>query len=152
MMWEACAQVASWGAKFRSGRGRDGLILRCRQGLWTIEALTAKGSREVHQARARHLVGADRELASLSPAPGVAQPRGRRLRYRDFLTVVLILKRPDLFLRQLDLHPRSRREGRPRAELQIVVAGDGARPGMAVYGLEYFCFEGDGLWTSTTPN
>ena len=49
--------------------------------------------------------------------------------------------------RQLDLHPRSEREGRAHPELPVLVAGAGAG-GYACLGLEYFCFEGDGLWTS----
>ena len=35
---------------------------------------------------------------------------------------------PKRLRRQLDLHPRPERESRPHPELQVMVAGDGARP------------------------
>ena len=49
---------------------------------------------------------------------------------------------------QLDLHPRPERQGRPDPELQELVAPTWCptRPRRSL-GLEYFCFEGDDLWT-----
>ena len=54
--------------------------------------------------------------------------------------------------RQLDLHPRARRHGRADPELQLVEPVDGPGPLEACVGLEYFCFEGDELWRSTTTS
>ena len=51
-----------------------------------------------------------------------------RLRFRDFLIVVLIVNRRGAVPRQLDLHPLAGREGRPHPELQELERGDGARP------------------------
>ena len=51
-----------------------------------------------------------------------------RLRFRDFLIVVLIVNRPRAVPRQLALHPLAGRQGRPHPELQELERGDGARP------------------------
>ena len=69
------------------------------------------------------------------------------LKYRDFLTVVLILKDRQAFDDNwIYIHDPSVKVGRMQ-NFKIVVAGNG-RPirRMTCYGLEYFCFEGDGLW------
>ena len=47
----------------------------------------------------------------------------------------------------MDLHPRIGGESRSHPELPKLVARNGARE-IACVGLEYFCFEGDGLWSS----
>ena len=67
------------------------------------------------------------------PLPEPAAPRAvveaaESLKYRDFLTVVLIVDRRRDLPRQLDLHPRARRPARPRPELQELVARPRARP------------------------
>ena len=109
---------------------------------------TASG--ETFTARARHLLGAD-------PRAGGEHPRRRRparLRAARAALPRLPHRRADRrqarpLPRQLDLHPRAQREGRPHPELPLLVAGDGAgRRSSPASGLEYFCFEGDGLWNA----
>ena len=71
------------------------------------------------------------------------------MRYRDFLTVALIVDKPDLFPDNwIYIHEPSV-QGRPHPEFPLLVAGDGAGRKLACLGLEYFCFEGDGLWNAT---
>ena len=67
-----------------------------------------------------------------------------RLRYRDFLTVGVDPQDADRFNDNwIYIHDPGVKVG-PGAELQIVVARDGARSASyCCYGLEYFCFEGD---------
>ena len=75
-----------------------------------------------------------------------ARPAAEKLRYRDFLTVALVVNKPDLFPDNwIYIHEPSVKVGRIQ----------NFRPGrrrwcpiekLACLGLEYFCFEGDGLW------
>ena len=89
-----------------------------------------------------------RELVEkITPTP-ISRLHARALRYRDFLTVALMVKKPDLFPDNwIYIHDPSRARsaacrtsarGRPKW----------CRPGMSCLGLEYFCFEGDGLWNA----
>src|SRR5580704_9502591 len=71
------------------------------------------------------------------------------LRYRDFLTVVLIVRDKDAFNDNwIYIHDPSVLVGR----IQNFKAWSPEMvpdPAMACYGLEYFCFEGDGLWNAS---
>jgi protoporphyrinogen oxidase len=71
------------------------------------------------------------------------------LRYRDFVTVVLILKDKHLFSDNwVYIHDPGVRVGRIQnyKSWSPDMVPD---PAYACYGLEYFCFEGDGLWDSS---
>jgi protoporphyrinogen oxidase len=72
-----------------------------------------------------------------------------RLRYRDFLTVALVVDKPDLFPDNwIYIHEPSVKVGR-------IQNFNSWSPEMipnqtqTCLGLEYFCFEGDGLWASS---
>ncbi len=71
------------------------------------------------------------------------------LSYRDFLTVVLILQDKKIFNDNwIYIHDPSVKVGRIqhfKSWSPYMVPDDDK----VCYGLEYFCFEGDGLWTST---
>ncbi len=70
------------------------------------------------------------------------------LRYRDFLTVALILDRDNLFPDNwIYIHTPGVKVGRIQNfnNWSRAMVPD---PGRTCLGLEYFCFEGDGLWTS----
>jgi protoporphyrinogen oxidase len=87
-------------------------------------------------------------IEKLDPAPPLPViEAARSLRYRDFLTVALIIKRPNLFADNwLYIHEPWVRVGRVQnfgnwsADMVPV-------PGFSCLGLEYFCFEGDDLWS-----
>jgi protoporphyrinogen oxidase len=70
------------------------------------------------------------------------------LKYRDFLTVMLILKDRQMFDDNwIYIHDPSVKVGRVqnfRSWSPEMVP----EPDKVCYGLEYFCFEGDGLWDS----
>src|SRR5207253_6830396 len=71
------------------------------------------------------------------------------LKYRDFLTVVLILKdRQQFDDNWIYIHDPSVKVGRIQnfKSWSPEMVPD---PDMACYGLEYFCFEGDGLWNAS---
>lgn len=89
-----------------------------------------------------------RELLEVLDPPPPAQvvPAGRALRYRDFLTVALILRRADLFRDNwIYTHEPGVQVGRIQNfknwSPDMAPAGDNT-----CIGMEYFCFEGDGLW------
>jgi protoporphyrinogen oxidase len=71
------------------------------------------------------------------------------LKYRDFLTVVLILKdRGQFDDNWIYIHEPNVQVGRIQnfKSWSPEMVPD---PNLACYGLEYFCFEGDGLWNSS---
>ena len=78
--------------------------------------------------RPRHLVDADLAAARgawTRRSPPEVLAAADDLRYRDFITVALVVPRGVHVPRQLDLHPRPRGEGRPHPELRLVVAVPG---------------------------
>ena len=131
MMWEAAARkIQKRGGKVLMGRELQQLSYDHAARLWTHRGRDcADGSTETYTARHVDLVR--RRCANWSrrsrPTP-ISRLHARELRYRDFLTVALMVEEARPVPRQLDLHPRSVGEGRPRAEFPLVVAGDGASP------------------------
>jgi protoporphyrinogen oxidase len=89
-------------------------------------------------------------VQSLSPAPAAAALEAAGgLRYRDFLTVALVLDRENLFPDNwIYIHTPGVRVGRIQ-NFNNWSAAMVPVPGRTCLGLEYFCFEGDGLWTSS---
>lgn len=90
-----------------------------------------------------------RELIDkLSPAPPEKLRRAAAdFNYRDFLTVALIVKQPDLFPDNwIYIHEASLKVGRIQnfKNWSPEMVPD---PSTSCLGLEYFCFEGDGLWS-----
>jgi protoporphyrinogen oxidase len=87
-------------------------------------------------------------IHALSPAPPNAViAAADRLHYRDFLTIALIIDKPALFPDNwIYVHDPSVRLGRIQnfKNWSPEMVPDSR---MTCLGLEYFCFEGDGLWT-----
>ena len=91
-----------------------------------------------------------RELvARLDPAP--PQPvrqAAENLSYRDFISIALMIDKPDVFPDNwIYIHDPSVRVGRIQnfKNWSPAMVPDQTK---TCLGLEYFCFEGDGLWTS----
>ncbi len=89
-------------------------------------------------------------IPAISPTlPNNAVKAAQQLEYRDFLTVVLITKDKDSFNDNwIYIHDPSVKVGRIQnfKSWSPYMVPD---PEMACYGLEYFCFEGDGMWQSS---
>jgi len=87
-----------------------------------------------------------RALSPSAPQPVMQAANG--LRYRDFLVVALMLDKDDLFPDNwIYIHTPGVKVGRVQNFnnwSQDMVP----EPGRTCLGLEYFCFEGDGLWTA----
>ena len=115
--------------------------------LWRIEVAQADGAREVFTAR--HVVSSAplRELvARIKPAP-ISLLHARALRYRDFLTVALMVRKRELFPDNwIYIHDPSVKVGRVQNFRSW--SPEMVPEGMSCLGLEYFCFEGDGLWNA----
>jgi protoporphyrinogen oxidase len=152
MMWEACAsKVRAMGGTIHMGRKVVGCSYDAHDELWTVTHKDAQG--HTHVTRARHVISSApmRQLVNgLTPrvSPQCLHA-ANALRYRDFITVMLILKDRKLFDDNwIYIHDPSVKVGRIQnfKSWSPEMVPD---PDLCCYGLEYFCFEGDGLWTSS---
>jgi protoporphyrinogen oxidase len=148
MMWEAAARkIQKRGGKVLKGRDFESMSYDHARKLWTIHVACADGRRETYTAN--HVVSTApvRELvAKITPSP-ISRLHARALRYRDFLTVALIVRKPDLFPDNwIYIHDPSVKVGRVQNFRSW--SPELVQPGMSCLGLEYFCFEGDGLWNA----
>ena len=109
----------------------------------------ATSAERVEVERLRVDDAAARAGAEARPAarPRPVRAAAARLNYRDFLTVALIIDTPTLFPDNWIYVHDSRGQARPHPELQELEPRHGAGSEQTCLGLEYFCFEGDGLWT-----
>ncbi len=149
MMWEAARdKVLAAGNQVLMGHALKQLAQDA-DGNWRMTATCADGSEAVISAR--HVVSSApmRELsARIHPLPQTAL-EGSHLRYRDFLTVALMIKSDDLFPDNwIYIHDSKVQVGRVQnfRSWSPEMVPD---PAIACVGLEYFCFEGDGLWASS---
>ena len=148
MMWDAAARkVVERGGRVLMGRELTKLTFDSKNNVWNIEAANVKGEHEIYTAR--HVVSSApvRELVEkITPAP-ISLPHARQLRYRDFVTVALMVKKPDLFPDNwIYIHDPSVKVGRVQNFRSW--SPEMVQPGTSCLGLEYFCFEGDGLWNA----
>jgi protoporphyrinogen oxidase len=148
MMWEAAARkIVERGGRVLMGRDMEKLSFDSARKVWTIEVTTQDGRAETYTAR--HVISSApvRELVEkITPRP-ISLFHARELRYRDFLTVALMIKKPDLFPDNwIYIHDPSVKVG--RVQNFGSWSPEMVKPGMGCLGLEYFCFEGDGLWNS----
>jgi protoporphyrinogen oxidase len=148
MMWEAAARkIRHCGGEVLMGRELQRLAFDSNRKIWSIDVSTAEGGREMYTAR--HIISSApiRELMEkITPRP-ISSLHARELRYRDFLTVALMVKKPDLFPDNwIYIHDPTVKVGRVQNfrswSPEMVPAG------MSCLGLEYFCFEGDMLWNT----
>lgn len=88
-------------------------------------------------------------VRALEPAPPEEiRQAAESLGYRDFITVALVVERPDCFSDQwIYIHEPSVRVGRVQnfRNWSPDMVPD---PAVSVLGLEYFCFAGDSLWNT----
>ena len=147
MMWEAAARkIEARGGKILMGRELAGLRWDGLERLWRIDVMCADGRRESFTARDVVSSAPVRELVGkIAPTP-ISLLHARSLRYRDFLTVALMVDKPDLFPDNwIYIHDPSVKVGRVQNFRSW--SPEMVPDGMTCLGLEYFCFEGDGLWT-----
>ena len=148
MMWEAARdRCSAHGNRVLMGHSLKQLAHDGHH--WRVTATDEAG--ETVAIAATHVISSApmRELASrLHPLPA-ALPEATQLRYRDFLTVALTIRSPDLFPDNwIYIHDSKVKVGRVQnfRSWSPEMVPD---PELACVGLEYFCFEGDGLWSSS---
>ena len=149
MMWERARDlVVGRGGHLFMGSSLKQLSHNDRTGRWTVVASNGTASLNINAA---HVVSSApmRELASrLHPVPA-ALPDAAELRYRDFLTVALMIRSEELFPDNwIYIHDPRVKVGRVQnfRSWSPEMVPDAA---IACVGLEYFCFEGDGLWSAS---
>ena len=148
-MWEACAErLQHLGTKIVLGTRIERLL----HGDGRVERAIARDVSGV-----RYEVAADHVLCSMpvrdlvralepAPPPEVVEAAGR-LRYRDFLTVVLIVDRAELFPDNwIYVHSDAVRVGRIQ-NYKNWSAAMVPEPAHTTLGLEYFVQQGDELWS-----
>jgi protoporphyrinogen oxidase len=153
MMWDAARDkiIASGKGQVLMGHALDQLAaIGPNDGGFNWSMTTTSKSGKV-QIRAKDAISSApmRELSKrLYPLPQ-SSIDANNLRYRDFLTVALMVKSEDLFPDNwIYIHDERVQVGRVqnfRSWSPEMVPDDD----MACVGLEYFCFEGDGLWSSS---
>jgi protoporphyrinogen oxidase len=152
MLWEACAErVRRLGGAVLLGRKVTACRFDAKQNVWVVTCRAA-GS-QIEEYRGENLISSMpvRELvAQIEPRlPENVQVAARSLRYRDFLTVGLIVREQErLADNWIYIHDGSVKVGRVQnyKSWSPEMVPD---PAYSAYGLEYFCFEGDGLWSAS---
>ncbi|MDH4018336.1 MAG: NAD(P)/FAD-dependent oxidoreductase [Xanthomonadales bacterium] len=150
-MWEAAAEkVEQRGGKVIMGMSVDSLSRDIETGEWTVSAVDPEGARHDFVADDVISSAAISELVEcIEPKPPEAiMTAGRMLRYRDFVTVAIIVKDVDCFDDNwIYIHDPEVKVGRIQnfKSWSPHLVPD---PDLNCLGLEYFCFKGDGLWDS----
>ncbi|MGH7665489.1 MAG: NAD(P)/FAD-dependent oxidoreductase [Gemmatimonadaceae bacterium] len=149
-MWEtARARIEEWGGSVLMRHRVTGIEVR-RGRVSAVEAETPNGPCRIE---GEHFITTMpmRELArALRPAvPPPVMAAGDLLKYRDFLVVALILEGERLFPDNwIYIHTPGVKVGRIQNfnNWSAAMVPDAGR---TCLGMEYFCFEGDDLWTSS---
>ncbi len=146
MMWEICALKAqSHGAKIVMNSNVKALHYETNN--WAVELAGGFIEKEfdhvISSAAIRDLI------PHITPTIPEVHNAALNLSYRDFITVVLIMKDENKFTDNwIYIHDPSVKVGRVQnfKSWSPFMVPDAS---MACYGLEYFCFEGDGMWDSS---
>jgi protoporphyrinogen oxidase len=154
MMWEACAsQIRQMGGEVLMGAPAVDCKYFGAEGGWEVGHSSADGVR--HTIRAQQVISSGplgRLIERLQPpASAKALAAAAALKYRDFVTVALILKdRFQLSDNWIYIHDSTVKVGRIQnyKSWSPEMVPD---PAYCCYGLEYFCFEGDEVWSASDP-
>ena len=149
-MWETCtAKVEQMGHRVLLGHRatriemNNGLVKAVRVESEKDGAVTLPADHVISTMPLRTLV---RSICPAAPASARAGAEG--LSYRDFLVVALMLKREKLFPDNwIYIHTPGVKVGRIQ-NFNNWSAAMVPTPGITCIGMEYFCFKGDGLWSS----
>jgi protoporphyrinogen oxidase len=148
MMWEAVARIVT------SAGHKLNLHVQVEKIFWSGDSVT--GVLALRQGQLDRICGTHflstlpvRELIHKldPPPPARVLEAAERLSYRDFITVAVIVNQKDLFADNwIYIHDPAVKVGRIQ-NFKNWSADMVADPEKTCLGLEYFCFEGDGLWT-----
>jgi protoporphyrinogen oxidase len=147
MMWtEAARRIQNLSGKIHMGTKVSALRFEASSRRWHLEVEGKKGERR--SVVAEHVISSApirTLMENLSPRPQSLE-NAKRLRYRDFLIAVLIVKGkepfPDMWIYLHSPEVRAGRIQNYRAWSEHLVP----RPDVCSLGMEYFCFEDDPIW------
>ena len=149
-VWERVARlIETSGGSLRMG---ERLVRVACAGGRAVSVTTDDGVRH-HTIHADHFIST-MPLAHLvsaldTPVPEEVVTSARALRYRDFITVAIIVKQPNVFPDNwIYIHDDRVRVARIQ-NFKNWSAEMVPDPRFTMLGLEYFCFEGDALWSAT---
>ena len=148
MLWERMAErLARAGQPVRLERE----VVRLRRAGFRVEGVLTRGPAGEDEERGSHVIASmplpELVLALDPPAPAEIQADARGLRHRDFITVALVLRRADVFPDNwLYIHTPDVSVARIQnyKNWSRAMVPD---PDTTCLGLEYFCWEGDPLWS-----
>ncbi len=150
MMWEAAARkIEESGGRIAMDRKIEKLQFDPERQIWAVHTISGDGTSESFEAR--HVVSSApvKELLSALSPPPLTLLHARSLKYRDFLTIVLIghTQRtwPDNWIYIHDPKVRVGRVQNFRSWSPEMIPDATA----TCLGLEYFCCEDDELWSMT---
>ena len=150
MMWDAAAaKTRAQGGTIQMGQTLADLAYDATKKLWTASAITAEGTTHTYTADNVISSAPITELTSALSASADCVRAANGLRYRDFITVALIVNKPDLFPDNwIYIHEAAVKVGRIQnfRSWSPEMVPDAS---LACLGLEYFCFENDGLWAAS---
>ena len=153
MLWKSCAEkVIEKGGVIHRGHCVTRLVFLRDEKRWEITATDLSGEKVT--IRARHVISSA-AIGDLGKMLGAQMDQNAKqscasLRYRDFITVAVIVRDGEKFRDQwIYIHDPDVQVGR----IQNFKAWSPEMvpdPSMTCYGMEYFCFEqDDGLWAMT---
>ena len=148
MMWRAVRQrIEARGGEVRLNQD----VIRVHRRGGTIEGVEVSNEGHVETVRGAHFISSmpvTEFVKRLEPPPPAAVlEAASRLKYRDFLAVCLIVNKPDLFPDNwIYIHEPDVRVGRIQnfKNWSPEMVPDVSKTSL---GLEYFCNEGDALWS-----
>ncbi|RIV83642.1 NAD(P)/FAD-dependent oxidoreductase [Aurantiacibacter zhengii] len=147
MMWEAARDKILATGKGRVLMGHSlKLLAPDTRGGWRMTAESEQGEVVIRAKDAISSAPMRQLAARMHPLPETTL-NASNLKYRDFLTVALMIRSEDLFPDNwIYIHDSKVKVGRVQNfrswSPEMVPDKD-----VACVGLEYFCFEGDGLWS-----
>jgi protoporphyrinogen oxidase len=150
MLWEAARdKIVGFGGRVDMGADVTQLSFNHATQRWRVMITDVNGAQRAISAA--HVISSApmRELAGkIFPLPASFND-ALKLRYRDFLTVALMIRAEDLFPDNwIYVHDPKVKVGRIQnfRSWSPEMTPD---PNVGCVGLEYFCFEGDKLWSSS---
>ena len=149
-MWEMVAEsIQKRGSELKMQSNVEGIVWQ--KGKVTALELDVDGKKETVEGTDFISSMPVQELVrKMKPEPPAeVREAADKLGYRDFLTVSLIINKADLFQDNwIYIHDSAVKVGRIQnfKNWSPEMVPD---PNKTCLGLEYFCFEGDGLWTTT---
>jgi protoporphyrinogen oxidase len=150
-VWRACAaRITALGGEVALGRRVETLKFDAAAKLWTATILRDDGAHEVRTAD--HVVSTAplRELMSMLRPTPISLFHAGELMYRDQITVALVGRtRKPLRETAIDVNDTDLQVGRVQNYRAWSPAMAPEGEAASCLGLDYFCFEGDGLWSAS---